>query len=262
MSKLEFPTEIIELPSKGLVYPESNPLSKGTIELKIPTGKEENILSSKQLIKNNTVISRFLKSLIVDKSINLDDMIIGDVNALIYASRILAYGPIYSVNIKCPICGNVSKLDIDIDAFESTKFDESLLNRENLYQYTFKKSNINITHRLMTYGLEEQVNKEIKQSKKLEKLTGVNRELTLRNAIIITDIDGEDLPENPHERLMAIDKILNNKIPSIDLREFRHHLKEMQPNIDTTFYYECSECNYETDSMEVELDTNFFWPST
>ncbi len=50
-SKFKFPTEIIELPSKGLVYPEDNALSSGKIEMKYMTAKEEDILSISLIFK-------------------------------------------------------------------------------------------------------------------------------------------------------------------------------------------------------------------
>lgn len=257
----KFPTETIELPSKGLVYPESNPLSSGVIELKIPTGREENILASKKLIKSNEVISKFLKSLIIDKSINLDDMIIGDINALIYASRILAYGQEYNVKVSCPMCGNVSNVNINLNDFDNIKIDESLLNRNNEYTYTFEKSNITISHKLMTHSDEKRATQELKNLKKYTKMTGIGKELTIRLATLILDVEGEDLPEGKRERLLSIEKILSNNIASIDLKNFRKHLKTLQPNLDTTFYFECSECSFEKDDMEVVLDTNFFWSS-
>ena len=50
-----YPAETIELPSKGYFYDESNPLSKGTIELKMMTAREEDILTNENFIKNGTV---------------------------------------------------------------------------------------------------------------------------------------------------------------------------------------------------------------
>lgn len=254
----KFPTEIIELPSKGLLYPESSPLSSGTIELKIPTGKEENILSSKKLIKNNQVINRFLSSLIVNKQIKLNDLVVGDVSALIYAARILAYGAEYKVKVTCPVCNNVSVSEINLNDFDNIKIDEHILNKENEYSYTFEKSKITIKHKIMTHGDEEMATEELKSLKKLSKLTGVDKELTLRMATIITSIDGVDLPEKSRDRLLKIENILSNEVASLDLKNFRKHLKQIQPGINTTFYYECDECSFEKDDMEVVLDTNFF----
>ena len=64
-NKLNIPTEIVELPSKGLIYPPSSPLSKGEVEMKYMTAKEEDILTNQNYINKGTVLDELIKSLIV-----------------------------------------------------------------------------------------------------------------------------------------------------------------------------------------------------
>ena len=92
MAEVKFPTEVVDLPSQGLLYPKESSLSSGKVEIKYMTAREEDILTSSNLIKQGLVIKKLLESLIVDKTIKVDDLIIGDKNALLIASRILAYG--------------------------------------------------------------------------------------------------------------------------------------------------------------------------
>ena len=80
-SKFKFPTEVIDLPSKGLLYPKENPLSSGKVEMKYMTAREEDILTNQNYIKNGTVIDELLKSLIITK-INYNDLVVGDKNAI------------------------------------------------------------------------------------------------------------------------------------------------------------------------------------
>ena len=96
MAEYKFPTEMVELPSKGYFYFEGHPLSSGKVEIKYMTAKEEDILTSQNLIQQGTVIDKLLESLVVDKSIKLDDMLIGDKNAIMVAARILGYGKEYT----------------------------------------------------------------------------------------------------------------------------------------------------------------------
>ena len=100
MAEVKFPTEVVDLPSLGLLYPKDSPLSSGKIEIKYMTAREEDILTSANLIKQGIVVEKLLESLIVDKSINVDDFLIGDKNAVLIASRILAYGKEYEVEIE------------------------------------------------------------------------------------------------------------------------------------------------------------------
>ena len=94
-SKFKFPTEVIDLPSKGVLYPKDNPLSSGKIEMKYMTAREEDILTNQNYIKNGTVIDELLKALIVSK-INYNDLITGDKNAIMLAARVLGYGKDYT----------------------------------------------------------------------------------------------------------------------------------------------------------------------
>ena len=94
--KFNLPTEVIELPSKGLLYPEGHPLAEGKVEVKYMTAKEEDILTNQNYIKNGSVIDRLLQSLIVTK-FDYNDLLTGDKNAIMIAARILAYGAKYDV---------------------------------------------------------------------------------------------------------------------------------------------------------------------
>ena len=89
MAEHKFPTEVIDLPSLGKVYPKDSPLADGKIELKYMTTKEEDILMSQNLIKKGVVIDKLLDSLIVTEGIKQDDLILGDKNAVLVAARIL-----------------------------------------------------------------------------------------------------------------------------------------------------------------------------
>ena len=99
MANYEFPTEVIDLPSKGKVYPESNPLSKGSIEIKYMTAKEEDILASQNLIRKGVVLDKLFESIVVDKDVDINDIVVGDKNAILLATRVLGYGAEYQVEI-------------------------------------------------------------------------------------------------------------------------------------------------------------------
>ena len=141
MSEFKFPTEEVELPSKGLVYPKDNPLSSGKIEMKYMTAKEEDILTNQNYIKQGTVIDKLLKSLIVSK-VNYDDMIVGDKNAVLISSRILGYGKDYDFQYKGEI------VTVDLTELETRFLDEStMIEQSNEFSFTLPHTNTAITHR-------------------------------------------------------------------------------------------------------------------
>ncbi len=102
MSEHKFPTEVIDIPSGGKIYPKDSPLADGKIEIKYMTTKEEDILMSENLIKKGVVIDKLLDSLIVTKGVTQESLVLGDKNAVLVAARILAYGPDYTCEVTNP----------------------------------------------------------------------------------------------------------------------------------------------------------------
>ena len=130
MAEVKFPTEVVDLPSNGLLYPKGSPLSSGKIEIKYMTAKEEDILTSANLIRQGVVVEKLLESLIVDKSIKVDELLIGDKNAVLIASRILAYGKEYEVEVEG------QKIEVDLTKLKDKKLDESVVtNGANEFEF-------------------------------------------------------------------------------------------------------------------------------
>ena len=124
MTQNKFPTEIIELPSKGHFYPEDNPLSSGKVEMKYMTAREEDILTSVNLIKSGKALDKLLESLIIDKKIDFNDLLVGDKNALLIGARILAYGKEYSFSF-LDIHGEIVKAKADLTQLKEKELDFS-----------------------------------------------------------------------------------------------------------------------------------------
>ena len=127
----KFPTEIVDLPSRGLLYSEDSPLSSGTVEMKYMTAKEEDILTNQNYLQKGTVIDKLLQALIVDKKINYNDLLIGDKNALLVAARILGYGKDYEFTYQG------EKVHVDLSAISNKPFDESKFDKgKNNFEHT------------------------------------------------------------------------------------------------------------------------------
>ena len=114
------PTEFVEIPTEGKYYPEGHPLhDQKTVEIRYMTAKEEDILSSATLIKNNMVIDRLLHSVFIDKKINPDLLFVGDKNALLIATRVTGYGPEYDTQVICPSCYSSTENAFDLNDINS-----------------------------------------------------------------------------------------------------------------------------------------------
>ena len=200
MSELKFPTEMVELPSKGLVYPEDNPLSSGQIEMKYMTAKEEDILTNQNYINNGTVIDELLKSLIITK-INYNDLIVGDKNAIMIAARVLGYGKDYSFTY------DNDEQVVDLSLLEPTDFDESLYSKgKNEFSFTLPTSNIDITYKLLTHGDDKKIANEIKGLKKLNKLS--SPELSTRLKHMLLSVNGDVEKKTIVTRAKSVEQIL------------------------------------------------------
>ena len=151
MAENKFPTEIVELPSKGHFYINGHPLSSGKVEIKYMTAKEEDILTSENLIRQGTVIDKLLESLIVDKSIKVDDLLTGDKNALMVASRILAYGKDYDFEY------NGVEQKVDLTTLDNKKVDYSNFPK-GVNEFEFKLPNSKSVVKVMIDMKENPVN--------------------------------------------------------------------------------------------------------
>ena len=137
----KFPTEVIDLPSKGLIYSKDNPLSSGKVEMKYMTAKEEDILTSTNLIEKGLVIDKLLSSVIADPKIKLDDLLIGDKNALMLGTRVLGYGPKYDVIVNDPDTGLEVEHTFDLTKLETKNVDEKLFESgENKFEFKLPNS--------------------------------------------------------------------------------------------------------------------------
>ena len=234
------PTETIELPSKGLLYPEGHPLSNGTIEIKYMTAKEEDILTNQNYIQNGTVLDKLLKSLIVTK-FDYNDLIIGDKNAIMVAARILGYGAEYKFTY------NGVEEVVDLSQIENKPLDESLYTKgQNEFTFTLPASNNEITFKFLTQGDEVKIDRELEGLKKLKKEE--SPELTTRLKYMITSINGD-------RETKTIREFIDQAFLARDARSFREHISKIQPDVDLTFFPSSS-----TKSISLPIGINFFWP--
>jgi len=241
-SKFKLPTETVELPSKGLMYPENSLLASGKVEMKYMTAREEDILTNQSYIQNGTVIDRLLKALIVS-DINYDDILVGDKNAIMVAARILSYGKDYTITYRG------EEHTVDLSLLDNKDIDESLYTGpETEFEFTLPHSNLDIKFRLLTHGLEKNIEQEIKGLKKIQKENAP--EATVRLKYIITEVDGS------RERKEVRD-FVENYFLARDARAFREYYNSIQPDVDMNVTLDL---NGEEEVVDLPITLNFFWP--
>lgn len=248
----KFPTEVINLPSKGWFYSPESPLSSGTLELKMMTAKEEDILTSKNLIQKNIVLNKLLESVVIDKTIKLDDMLICDRNAAFFAVRRLAYGDAYDATLTCGRCGKENPISIDLGKMDNKPFNfDNIPKGENNFTFKLPFSGATLTYKLLTKKDENAIDAQLTGLAKVHK--DLSKEVTTRLSFIITSVDGD----NSKPRIV---KFINDELQARDSLAFRKHVRENMPDIDTTFDFTCGHCGLER-KEETPMGVTFFWPN-
>lgn len=249
------PTEIVELPSMGLYYPEGHPLCGAeTIEIKHMTAKEEDILTSKTLLKKGLALDKMIQSIVVDKSINTDSLLSGDRNAIMMSARASAYGEDYVANVACPACGAQQKhefnlLDIScrpLGAHEELDNVSRLPN--NNFEVILPRSGVKIEVKVMT-GKDEKELLRLTEKRKREKLS--ENMLTQQMSLYIVAVNGDINKRTVSKFIQAM--------PAFDSRYLRTVYKTITPDIDSAQEFMCQTCDHVAE-LEVPFTTEFFWP--
>ena len=245
-SKFKLPTESVELPSKGLIYPEDSPLSSGKLEMKYMTAKEEDLLTNQNYIRNGTVIDRLMKALIVDKKINYNDLLIGDKNAVMFAARVLSYGKDYQF-----IYDGIEQT-VDLSKLELKYLDEELVKeRANEFVFQLPHTDNVVTFKLLTHGDEINIDREIEGLKKIHK--GTSPESTTRLKRMITSVNGVRETKDIRE---FVDTYLLAK----DARALRAEYQKVNPDVIMKATVR-NQADGEED-VDIPINLNFFWPDS
>jgi len=249
-SKYDFPTEIIELPSRGLLYPEGHPLAAGKIEIKYMTAREEDILSTQSYIKQGVVLDKLCEAVIVTKGVKFDDLLVGDKNALLLAARAYGYGPEYETKVTTS-AGNEVPITIDLSSVPHKVFDDTLITPHvNEFEYTLPKAGNVIKFKILTVGDQKRIDGDLKGLRKAQDIYGTQN-LTTRFRYMILSVDGSTDKSN-------INKFIQNML-AVDSRAFREYINKISPDVDLEVEGEDPETG-EPFRNNFEIGVDLFYP--
>ena len=251
------PTEFVELPSRGKFYPSDHPLhNKEVIEMRFMTAKDEDILTSPALLRNGLAIDRLIENLIVDNNVNVNDLLLGDKNAVILAARISGYGEQYNVNVTCPNCQASIEHEFDLSEIPHQNGTIPEDDNENIYltpEGTFvaklPKSQFSVEFKLLTGQDEDYLEKVALKTKKLKLPEASATNLLKRLVVSVNDVTVTS----------EINNFIDN-MPAQDARFLRACVTTVTPNVDMTQEVECSSCGTVSE-MAVPFTSEFFWPN-
>ena len=236
-SKLKFPTEIVELPSKGLIYPKDHPLRSGKVEMKYMTAREEDILTNQNYIEKGIVLDKLMESLTMNK-FDIQDVHTGDKNAIFVAARVLGYGSDYK------FIYDGKDVEIDLSKIDNKPFDVELTD-EGYGTFEMPTNGTKVQFKYLTEKEIAQVDKEVKGISKLSK--GAAPEITTKLKYQIVSVNGD---ANKNE----IRNYVDNFLLARDSRAFRNHVLKTNPDVDLTYITD------DEKEIQIPITVNFFWP--
>jgi len=249
--KLKFPTEQIELPSKGLIYPSDSPLSSGTIEMKYMTAKEEDILTNVNYINQNIVIDKLLQSLIIS-DVKYNELLVGDANSLLVAARILGYGKDYEFEYTDPDTGNKKDIVVDLTTLNPKPIDESIFVKgKNEFEFVLPSSKIPVTFKLLTQGDQKAIEKEMAGLKRIN--PKASSEVTTRLKYMIVALNGDRSPSTIRE---FVDNMLVR-----DSQALRNYYNKISPDLELKFNY-VKDNGDVVEGVNIPLNVSFLLPDT
>ena len=247
------PTEFVRLPSVGKYYPEGHALKdQEFVEIRYMTAKDEDILTSKSLLRQGIALDRFIDNILINKRVKSKDLLSGDKNAILVAARTTGFGPEYVTKVTCPNCGSVGQHEFDLSEVstkEAPDFEELgiTLTSDGNFLVTLPRTNADVEIKLLS-GKEE--TELVSTMEKREKKGLPQSAVTTQMLFITVSVNGD------HDRTRIL-KFLEN-LPSYDSRYLRDIYSKIVPNLDMKQEFECSKCGY-NEEVEIPITVDFFW---
>jgi len=249
----EIPVQSVPLPSGGVIYPvDSSMHGKTEVSIKAMTAREEDILTSRALIKKGTVITELLKSAIVEDGFDPDIMLSGDRNALMITLRVTGYGAGYTCEVDCPACSQRTKQTFDLSTLPIKELEiEPVALGANLFETELPISKKKVRFKFLT-GADEQEMAVMADRKKKQGVT-VDSMVTTRLNHQIVSIDG----------ISDKTKIgfFTRAMPARDSLHLRKFIDKSEPGIDMKAWMDCTSC-FESSEVRLPLGASFFWPES
>lgn len=249
----QVPVEAVPLPSEGKIYPpDSNMHGKQTVNIKAMTAKEEDILSSRALIANGTVILELINSSIMDSDVNPNDLLSGDRNALMIAIRITGYGPEYPVNMTCPGCRKTDKHVFNLADLPIKRLTiDPVTPGDNCFEYKLPVTKKTVHFKFLTGRDNDMIEAEASKMAKLFPDDYVGSSVTRRLRFSVVSIDGITDRNK-------IAKFVEN-MPAMDSSKLRSYIKNNEPGIEMSGNLNCNSCG-RVSEVSLPLGASFFWP--
>lgn len=247
------PVEQVPLPSSGLIYAVDSPLhGKETLQIKAMTAQEEDILMSRALIKEGTVVKHLIKSCLIDKSVDPDDLLAGDKNSLIIAIRITGYGSEYRAVVSCPVCSKTDNYSFDLSQIGIKRLGaDPIAPGRNEFSFMLPVTKKQVTFRFLTGRLEEE------DRIAREKMARLFPDAKVDN-VVTRQLENQTLSIDGKTDRVAISSFIKS-MPAADSRAYRTYMTKIEPGLDMNLDFDCRSCSARS-KVALPMGASFFWP--
>lgn len=247
----EVPVETVPLPSGGKCYEQEHPLhGRDTVDIRAMTAREEDILTSRALIKKGTVISHLIKSCMIDKRVDPDTLLAGDRNAIMVALRVTGYGSEYKVEVDCPACSERAKHSFDLGALPVKRLDiDPVALGQNVFEANLPITKAKVRFKLLT-GQDEQ---EIMTASERRKKQGQRADNLVTERLKYSIVSANGISDRTKLEMMI------KNLPARDSLFLRKFIDANEPGIEMKAWMDCPSC-LEHSEVRLPLGAAFFWP--
>lgn len=171
--------DVISLPSNGECY--GNKMER--VPVAYLTAYDENFLTSPNLYHNGMVIDFLLKHKIMNSNINIDELVSGDVDAIVLFLRATSYGVEFPITARDPESGEAIESVVDLTTLKAKEF--NLKGDENgWFEYELPISKDKVKFRYLTRKDEKNLRLLANLENETSKITELKRiESVLRTAV-------------------------------------------------------------------------------
>ncbi len=265
------PTELVPLPSRGIIYPPNHPFHNlEYVPIRGMNVKDEDILLNVAFRKMNATVSELIKSCVMLPGItSLDvnkEIIAGDVATILYAIRINSYGSIMDPPFLCPNCKqndpeflsksqqeqqkilmSARKLNIELNTFPVNILELNPI-RKHENRFLFKTKKTLIEFKFLSFEEQEYLNQmQANSAEQMQEIFGYDEDSSFIASTYVTSfLEKSILSINGKSDELFLKKYIRN-MRLIESQTFRNYISKNEPTIHPKFKFHCDEasCGYE-----------------
>jgi hypothetical protein len=208
---------VVKLPSGGVFYKSK----KKSIKVGYLTAADENLLMAGGDYGKDGLIMTLLRNKIYEPEIKPDELLQGDIQAILIFLRNTAFGPEYSFNISDPETGKEFESNILLDEL-NIKECKVAPNEDGTFTTVLPKSNLRVKVKPLSFGELEELDKMAESYPKGR----VAPKSTWRLNKMIVEIDGNSDKNHISQNIDAL--------PISDAKYIRRFVDENEPTLDLT----------------------------